>query len=221
MEIVPGIHRVDGVNANPYFIVGEELVLVDAGMSKNPERILSYLKDVLRKNPSDLRTIIITHAHVDHTGGLAALVRATHSKVAIHEQDSPYLCGEKKMPLPKGGIGVMFRLMSPFLRAAPVKADIILHESDTIAGMKVIHVPGHTPGSIALLDEKRKVLFSGDTIRYRDGKIEGPPAKFTPDPASALRSIEKLKQFDFDVMLAGHGEPLKGGASAKLRATAF
>ena len=125
------------------------------------------------------------------------------------------------MPLPKGGIGVMLRLLSPFMRPAPVKADIILHESDVIAGMKVIHIPGHTPGSIALLDEKRKVLFPGDTLRYRDGRIEGPPAKFTPDPELARRSIERLKRYDFDVMLAGHGEPLRGGASEKVRATAF
>ena len=118
MEIISGIHQVDGVNANPYFIreettagrrwersasdrmetigasrwsdiVGEELVLVDAGMSKNPSKILTYLTGTLARRPSELKTIIITHAHPDHTGGLAAMVRATGAKVAIHEQDAP------------------------------------------------------------------------------------------------------------------------------------
>lgn len=217
MEIIPGFHRVDGVNANAYFIVGDEFVLIDAGISKNPARILAYLTGTLKRLPSDLKLIIITHAHIDHTGGLAALVRATHAKVAIHLADAPYLSGEKRMPYPKGGIGVVFRLLSPFVRARPVQAGLLLNDGDTIAGMKVIHIPGHTPGSIALLDEKRHVLFSGDTLRYRDGQVEGPPDKFTPDPALARRSIEKLKQFDFDVMLAGHGEPLVSGASEKVR----
>jgi glyoxylase-like metal-dependent hydrolase (beta-lactamase superfamily II) len=221
MEVVPGIHRVEGVNANPYFIVGDELVLVDAGMSKSAKKILAYLSGALKRRPSDLKTIIISHSHFDHTGGLSALVRATGAKVAIHAADAPYVAGEGHKSRPKGGMGVVFLLLAPFIRPAPVKADIQLHDADTIAGMKVVHIPGHTPGSIALLDERRKALFPGDTLRYRDGRVEGPPDNFTQDPELARRSIEKLKGLDFETMLPGHGEPLLAKASEMLRGTMF
>jgi glyoxylase-like metal-dependent hydrolase (beta-lactamase superfamily II) len=196
MELVLGIHRVDGVSANPYFVVGDELVLVDAGMSKGAKKILAYLTGTLKRRPSDLKTIIITHSHFDHTGGLGALVRATGAAVAVH---------------------VLFLMLAPFIRPPPVKADILLNDADTVAGMKVVHIPGHTIGSIALLDERRKALFSGDTLRYRDGRVDGPPENFSQDPEQARRSIEKLKGLDFETLLPGHGEPILAGASAMVR----
>jgi len=217
MELVPDIHRIDGVNAHPYLILGEELVLIDAGMSKNPSRILAYLEQTVKRRPSEIKTIIITHAHIDHTGGLARLVGATGAKVAIHAVEAPYLSQEKMMGYPKGGMGVIYRMVRPFIRPKPVKADILLNDGDTIAGMRVIHIPGHTPGSIALLDEKRRVLFPGDTLQLRDGQVGGPPVKFTLDPELVRQSIEKLKSLDFEVMLAGHGEPILTGASGKVR----
>ena len=103
------------------------------------------------------------------------------------------------------------------MKVQPFQIDLVLNDGDKIAGLAVIHVPGHTPGSIALYDPKRKVLFTGDTLRYRDGKVEGPPKKFTMDPERVQQSIEKLKSLDFDIMLGGHGEPLKHDASAKVR----
>ena len=216
-ELVLGIHLVDGVNAHPYLIIGEELVLIDAGMSKDSSRIHAYIEQTLKRRPNDLKTIIITHAHFDHTGGLARLVGATGSKVAVHAADAPFVSQEKSMGYPKGAMGLMFRLVRPFIKPTPVKADILLNDGDTIAQMKVIHIPGHTPGSIALLDEKRHVLFPGDTLQLRDGRVGGPPPKFSWDPEMARRSIEKQKLLDFEAMLAGHGEPISTGASAKVR----
>ena len=95
--------------------------------------------------------------------------------------------------------------------------DGLLKEGDEVSGLTVIHVPGHTPGSIALYDRARKVMFSGDTLRFVGGKLEGPSEKFSADLAQARKSVEKLKPLDFDILLGGHGEPLKGGASAKVR----
>jgi glyoxylase-like metal-dependent hydrolase (beta-lactamase superfamily II) len=69
-------------------------------------------------------------------------------------------------------------------------------------------------GSIALYDSKRKVLFIGDTLRCKHGIILGPSKNVTMDIKQAYRSIEKLKNLDFTVMLSGHGEPLRKNASA-------
>jgi len=220
-EIVPGIHWIEGINCNVYILVDKELTLIDTGLPRKAKKILSYITDVLQRKPSDVKLIIITHAHLDHTGSLKPVRDATGAKVAAHPEDAEYIAGRKRMAPPKGGIRFVFKLMSPFMKVEPVEVDQKIVEGDVVAGLKVIHVPGHTPGSIALLDEKRKVLFSGDTIRFRDGKIEGPPEKFTPDPKTAAQSIERLKTLDFDIMLSGHGQPLRPEAGKKVRETKF
>jgi len=217
VEIVPSIHWVQGVNANCYVLVGEELTLIDTGMAKKPQKIQAYITGELHRSLSDVKTIILTHAHSDHTGGLAELKRMTGAKAAIHSAEADYLAGIKKLPIPKGVVGVLFKTLGPLITAERVKPDIILNDGDIISGLKVIHIPGHTPGSIALLDSARKVLFTGDTLRYRNGMVEGPVERFTPDMTMALKSVEKLKALEFDVMLCGHGTPLKGNAGEMVR----
>jgi glyoxylase-like metal-dependent hydrolase (beta-lactamase superfamily II) len=81
----------------------------------------------------------------------------------------------------------------------------------------VVHTPGHTLGSISLYDPVRRVLFVGDAVRFVEGKIEGPPERFTADMQQAIKSIQKISQLDFDVMLSGHGEPLKPNASERVK----
>ena len=167
--------------------------------------------------PSAIKTIVITHAHIDHIGSLDAMKKLTGAKVAAHEEDAGFIAGKKT---PSMGKNIswkfrIFRLLSPFMKATPVQPDILLKDSGEIAGMEVIHAPGHTPGSICLYDKKRKVLFVGDLVRFVGGKIVGPP--ITLDEAQVRRSEEKISKLNFDVMLSGHGEPLTEHAAERLR----
>jgi hydroxyacylglutathione hydrolase len=221
VEIVPGIHWVEGFRCNVYILVDKELTLIDTGLPRKAKKILSYITQVLHRKPSDLKLIIITHAHLDHTGSLKAMKDATGAKIAAHPEDAEFISGHKRMGAPKGGIGIVFKLMRPFIKADFVEVDRPIIEGDVVAGLKVVHVPGHTPGSIALLDEGKKVLFSGDTLSYRDGKVVGPPEKFTMDPKAAVTSIARIKALDFDLMLCGHGQPLRPEAGRKVRETKF
>jgi glyoxylase-like metal-dependent hydrolase (beta-lactamase superfamily II) len=117
------------------------------------------------------------------------------------------------LPPPKGAIGILFKAASPFFKPTPIQPDLVLHDGDRVGRLTVIHTPGHTPGSISLYDSERKVVFVGDTLRYVDGKINGPPKQFTLDMDKALQSIAKISELDFDMMLSGHGEALKPNAS--------
>jgi glyoxylase-like metal-dependent hydrolase (beta-lactamase superfamily II) len=119
--------------------------------------------------------------------------------------------------MPKGIVGVLFKAASVFFKFTPVQPDIVLKENDRLGKLVVIHTPGHTLGSISLHDPERSVLFVGDAIRFVGGKISGPPERFTQDHEQALRSIGKISQMDFEVMLSGHGEPLKPEASKKVK----
>jgi hydroxyacylglutathione hydrolase len=217
MEIVSGIHQVDGVNGNCYVMVRDGLTLIDTGLPGNGKKITAYIQGTLKRSPSDIRMIILTHHHIDHIGNVNLLKSVSPAKVAIHEADSPFVSGRERMPVPKGWKGLLFRMTRVFMKSGPFQPDILLKDRDTIEGLICIHVPGHTPGSICLLDPATGVLFVGDTLRFDGKKIGGPPARFTPDMDRAHQSIKKIATLTFDVMLAGHGVPLRPHASDKVR----
>jgi len=217
MEIVYGIHQVDGINGNCYVVARDGLVLIDTGLPGNCRKILAYVRDKLRQDPANIRTIILTHSHPDHTGNASELKGITGAKIAIHEADAEYVSGKRSHPLPKGARGLLIRFMGVFLRSPTFQPDILLKDGETIAGFTCIHTPGHTPGSICLLDPGSGTLFSGDLLRYNGERIEGPPPQFTPDMGEAMRSVKKISSQEFENLLSGHGVPLKGGASGKVK----
>jgi glyoxylase-like metal-dependent hydrolase (beta-lactamase superfamily II) len=220
VEIIQGIHQVDGVNANSYLVVENDgsLTLIDAGMSSGGKKILDYVSTSTSRKPSDIKTIVITHGHVDHTRGARALKKATGAKVAIHEDDADYLSGKKKLPSPRGGMGLLFSFLSIFFRSPTVEPDIRLKENDKVgSSLVVLSTPGHTPGSISLYDQGRKTMFVGDTITNRGGKLQGAPKQFTVDLKQADESVRKIAGFDFQVMLSGHGDPVKSNGTERVR----
>lgn len=220
VEIMQGIHQVDGVNANSYLIQESNgsLTLIDSGMSTNGKKIIEYVKTNLSKQPSDLKTVIITHSHVDHIRGASAIKKATGAKIAIHEEDAEFLSGKKKLPPPKGAMGLVFRLLSVFLRSPATVPDLRLKENDSVgSSLVVVHTPGHTPGSISLYDRGRKLIFVGDAITNRGGKLQGSIRQFTVDIPEADRSVEKISMLDFEYLLSGHGEPVKSGGTQKVK----
>jgi glyoxylase-like metal-dependent hydrolase (beta-lactamase superfamily II) len=219
MEIVEGIHRVDEASANMahsnvYLLIeGDELTVIDTGTAGNAKKIVDYVQKIGRQ-PSNVSTIILTHCHMDHAGSVKELKDLTGAKVAVHEEDADYVSGKKPLPKPKN---ILFRAFSSFIKLTPVQPDIILKDNDKIGPLTVIHTPGHTLGSIALLDGGKKVLFAGDALRFDGEKLSGSSELFTLDMKKAKESIGKISALSFDVMLCGHGEPLKPNASEAVK----
>jgi glyoxylase-like metal-dependent hydrolase (beta-lactamase superfamily II) len=217
MEITSGVHWIEGISGNCYLFINEKLTLIDTGLPHKTKKILRYITQNLHREPSELTTIVLTHFHPDHTGNADLLRARTGAKIAAHQEDAAYIEGKKRRPVPAGGMGILYKAFSPLINVQPFTVDIVLKENDDIAGLTVIHTPGHTPGSISLYDAKRKVLFTGDTLRYINGVLEGPSERFSMDILCARNSIQKLKALEFDVMLGGHGTPLTKNASTMVR----
>jgi glyoxylase-like metal-dependent hydrolase (beta-lactamase superfamily II) len=214
MEILEGIHHVDGVNANVYVVVeGKELTVIDTGMPGNSGKILKYIEKMGRQ-PTDVSRIVLTHFHIDHAGSAHELRKRTNARLAVHEKDVDFVAGKKIQPKPKNSL---FRAASSFIKFTPVIPDIVLNENAKVGRLVVIHTPGHTAGSISLYEPESEVLFVGDAIRFTDKKLAGPPEQFTADMREAVESIGKISGLDFDVMLSGHGEPLKPDASRRVK----
>jgi glyoxylase-like metal-dependent hydrolase (beta-lactamase superfamily II) len=216
MEILPGVHWVESVNANPYLLtrVDGKLVVVDTGMPGNAKKILEYLSTKMNRDSKDLKTILLTHCHPDHAGSALELKELTGAKIAIHRDDADYVAGRKKLPPIRGPVPTETARFPP---PPLIQPDLLLEDGEIIDGLKVIHIPGHTPGSIALFDQSRRILFTGDALLAFGGKVNGPSEQFSVDIHEARRSIKRLTILDFDIMLSGHGDPLRANAAALVR----
>jgi glyoxylase-like metal-dependent hydrolase (beta-lactamase superfamily II) len=203
MEIVRGVHQVDGITGNCYIINGKKMVVIDTGLPGNSRKIINYIRVALKRSPNDVTTIILTHYHADHSGNVYELKNLTGANIAVHSEDADYISGKKEM---KGRVTTIQH----------VNPDTLLQDGDKIAGLTCVHCPGHTAGSIALYDPNRKILFSGDTIGYTDGKVHGPKEEFSDDMEQVKKSISVLSGLDYDLMLPGHGDPLKPEAALKV-----
>ncbi len=218
MEIIPNIHKIDGVRgANCYLISsGPEMVLVDAGMRGSSKIVEKYLKE-MGKNLSDIKYIFITHADIDHVGGAAEMKKMTGAKLVIHQAETGVLSGKIRGKHVKGPLGLLFKLLAPVVRFQPVEPDIVIKENTELAGFKVIHTPGHTVGSICLF-QPGKVLFAGDALRSdRSGNPKLPSKMMTADIVQAKVSVALIAGLEFDTLLCGHGAPVKGNAAARVK----
>ena len=228
MEIIPGVDAIDGLGIGRAYLYreGDRLTLIDTGLSGSADRIFAEIERSGR--PEDLRQIIITHHHGDHTGSLAELAERTGAEVLAHSLDAPVVRGERPAPgaKPQG----LWRLLAPLLARAvrpppPARVDRELADGDEIeldTGAKVVHVPGHTMGSIAIYVPAKRVLFAGDAATNVLGL--GPPSGsfgiYNEDRDQLRQSFRKLAELDFEVACFGHGPPLDKEASLAFRRAA-
>ena len=220
--IVPGVHLLAFEVGQVYlWDWGEGLTVVDSGIAGSAPAILDAVEAVGHR-PEDVREIVLTHCHDDHRGGAAALVARTGARVIAHRADAPVIRGEQPWTMP-----VLLDFERPIFEAVAPKVppaesvdvdDEVDDGATTAGGGAVVGVPGHTPGSIALLVPKLGVLFTGDTI----AEYEGDPmlGVFNLDRARAINSVRKQARLEFDVACFGHGAPLIGGADRRIRALA-
>ena len=216
MEIIPGIHQIRGRFVNCHLIIDDdEITLIDTGMPGNSSKIKNYLKQVLKRSPNDIKTIIITHNHFDHVGSLSNIKEMTGAKVAIHPADADYIRGKEKH-VGSAFMNGIIKLLQIIYRTKPVEPEILLNDGDMIGGYKVIHTPGHTKGSICLYNSVNKAIFVGDNLQYKNGKLTSPGERLIPEPEMYEASMKKLLKYDIEVILTGHTAPVTENASVLL-----
>ena len=190
-EVLPGIYLVFDTFVNAYLLDREEyLVAVDTGLETTCGKIMG-IAEALGK---PLKAIVLTHGHLDHTGSLKYLKEKTGALIAAHRDEEDLI-----------------------LEKTDLRPDVKLRGGELFEGLRVIHTPGHTRGSICLLDEKTGTLFVGDLVVERDGELEEVPHHYSLDPEMNRRSIAKLLDLEFENLLPAHGKPLLGNGKEQLR----
>ena len=227
-QVVEGVFKIRGSRSNIYLVDDSGPVLIDTGMPGDETVILQALHD-LGFQPRDLRTIFITHAHLDHVGALAAVKDATGASVVASVNEKDHIEGRKMLcSMPREGLGgSVFRcilfIMEKFVQKyAPVHLDTPYCDEGGVvqmSGIEIIATPGHSLGSLSFYFPKVKAVFTGDALT-------GMPAPGLPlragcsDYGQALRSVRRLAEMDVDACFFGHGEPLVNNAAPILRSLA-
>jgi glyoxylase-like metal-dependent hydrolase (beta-lactamase superfamily II) len=219
--VLPGIYAIDGLRqGRSYLLEGSDgLALIDTSSAGAAPGILAAIAAIGRV-PEDLRLIIATHYHYDHTGNAATLMGRTGARLCAHTADAPYIDGRIPWMSMKGAFGGLADRMAA--RHFALRVERELREGDTLpfaGGLRVVHAPGHTPGNIALYGEQRGVLFAGDALMNVLG-LRLPLAMSSHDMEEARRTVGRIAALDYDVALPGHGGPIIGRASEKISAWA-
>ena len=215
MEIIPNVHLIPNIVANPYLIIDPDgLTLIDAGLPGNHKKILKYISD-LGHTPTDLKRIIITHADIDHIGSLSALKKASGAQILTSKieaeamaQGKPSRQIQSGMVLRKVLMGIMLHFMPPIA----VEADVILNEGQilpVLGGLRVVETPGHTPGHISLFSPSTGILFTGDSIVTQEGVLVRSVKANTWDEAKADESARKQAALGAQIVCPGHGAVVK------------
>ena len=224
-EIAPGIYRIKVSRSNLYLLAGENLVLIDTGMKGEGKAILQAIESIGRK-PGEVSHILITHAHIDHTGSLAFLKQATGAKVVASVKEIDYVSGLKKTwTMGREGFGgKVFKIMLWFMETFPFKyepasVDFPCKDGDVLecfGKVNVIETPGHSIGSVSYYLPERKIIFVGDALSgVPEPKL--PPKAGCTDYQQALRSVKKIAALNFDICCFGHGNPIKDRADTVIR----
>jgi len=231
MRIAPSLHRLGSDLVNSYLVEdGGQVTIIDAGLSGYWRHLPTELA-AMGRSLDDVRAVVLTHGDTDHIGFAERLRRERGVPVYVHELDAGRARGEVKKPMSGWGPVKLGPLASFLLYGArrgglrtTFLTDVITcADGDTLdipGSPRVVHLPGHTSGSVALHVPAVDAVFMGDAFTTRNvltGQSGPRPAPFTLEPAQAKASLAKLDDIHATWVLPGHGQAWNAGLAEALR----
>jgi glyoxylase-like metal-dependent hydrolase (beta-lactamase superfamily II) len=211
--ITPDVHAVHMRGANAFLIVEDRLSLIDAGLPGSRGRLERYIAR-LGRSLGELDRIICTHGHPDHVGGARELA-AGRAEVLLHPDDAEAIRSGIWDALRSPSRGRFFAALSqPPLTSSPLIDGQIL---PVLGGLEVVHTPGHTPGSVCFYARRDRLLFTGDVLEVRRGRVTFASSIFSTDVRAARQSTRRLADLDVETIVFSHFPPWRTDAAAVLR----
>jgi glyoxylase-like metal-dependent hydrolase (beta-lactamase superfamily II) len=228
MRLAPSLHRLGEEIVGCYLVEEAGAVtIIDAGVPAYYAELTAELA-AMGRTIDDVRALVLTHGHDDHYG-FAERLRVEHDvPVSIHDLDRGLARREVGNPSAGMGerkLGSLLRYLLWLARHGAMRVKSLTEVGtfdpgttlDVPGALRVIHVPGHTPGSVAFHTPAHDALFVGDAL-VTDAVINerhGPQiCPFASDPDAALASLANIEQVEAHWLLPGHGSPWTDGVAA-------
>jgi len=223
MQLDTHLHRIGNDIIAAHLIVTDEgITVIDAGLPGHWKDLQDELS-ALGRSLADVRGLVITHGDSDHLGFAERLRREAGVPVYVHRADAARAKGgdKPKTVMPAMRIGpttgfFAYSLRKRGLRVPPLTALTEVEDGDVLplpGAPRIISLPGHSPGSVAVLSPVARALFVGDALTTRHvttGRKGAQAAPFTDEPAEALESLERIAGIEASWVLPGHGAPWHG-----------
>lgn len=232
MQLAPHLHRIgDDLIAMHLIATDEGVTVVDAGLPGHWRDLVAELSSMGR-TLDDIRGVVLTHGDSDHIGFAERLRRDHGVPVYVHAADADRARGGDKPKTAMGPkkLGPMLGFLTLALRKGGLRTHYLTEVVEVADGdvlplpgsPRVISLPGHSPGSIAVHVPLVDAVFVGDALTTRHvltGETGLQPAPFTDDPGAALDSLARLAQFNGQDsqgtwVLPGHGAPWRGNLAS-------
>jgi glyoxylase-like metal-dependent hydrolase (beta-lactamase superfamily II) len=188
-----------------YLIFGDQICLIDGGVAGSEAIIFDYIKQAGR-DPGEVANLVFTHSHPDHIGAGQAIKKQTGCKVAAHMDAKPWIENVDRQ-YEERPIGNFYDLVG-----GSVEVDTGLKDGDHLDlgdghTIDVFHTPGHSKGSISLLYNRDRALFTGDAVP-KSGTVP-----IYEDVAISIESIKKLKEIKgLQILIASWDDPQFGAS---------
>lgn len=200
------------INSYALFNADSSVTLVDCGLKGSSTKLIRDLASI-GKHPNDVTNIVLTHAHDDHIGGAASMIKDCEVKnVMMHEDDS-YLPPKGKTPSRDDS-----RLSGKIMKLLPDRGyepfEVTKRLSDgeiinTAGGLQVIHTPGHTAGHISLLHLESETLITGDSIFNMTSRMTWALSGFCVNYKQSQDTAKKFLDLDFKNACFTHGPEIR------------
>jgi glyoxylase-like metal-dependent hydrolase (beta-lactamase superfamily II) len=200
-----------------YLLEGDALAIIDTGVNDTPTKYIAPALETYGYKLADIKIILNTHGHHDHTGGNGEMVDASGAKVYIHEADAEIAadpdyqfdtCFANRLIL----VGHPERLNEyradiKHTAGRPTPVDVKLKDGELIdlgkgIRLRVLHTPGHTRGSVCYYWEEARIAFAGDSPQGLPARGGGLP--LIPFPVEIQRSLDRLLALDISTLALAH-----------------
>ncbi len=231
MEIARNLYRIGSDMVNSYMVVdGDDVTVIDAGLP-GYWRLLESELTAIGKTLDNVRALVLTHGDSDHIGFAARLCREKGVKAYLHPADAERARLLTKKPRsswgatrlgPSAGF-LWYSARHGGLRIPPVEHVQSMEDGDVLdvpGRPRIIHMPGHTRGSVSVWVPEHDALFIGDALATRNvltGATGPELAPFTLEPTEAIRSLHRLEDVSATWVLPGHGPVWDGGVGEAVR----
>ncbi|TFC54727.1 MULTISPECIES: MBL fold metallo-hydrolase [unclassified Cryobacterium] len=231
MRLGPHLHRIGNDIVAAYLVdTPEGVTVIDAGLAGQWRDLLAELTG-MRRTLSDVKGVILTHGDGDHVGFAERLRRDHGVPVYVHPGDAARAKGG---PKPANGPQSMklgatlgfaaYSLRKGGMRTTYLTETVDANDGDTLnlpGAPRIIGLPGHSEGSIAIHVPIADAVFVGDGLTTRHvltGKTGPQPAPFTDEPEQAIASLRAILPTGATWVLPGHGTPWNAGVAAAVTA---